>query len=103
MIKNRLLKCCKCDDPEGPFFGSNTDKTLLASFKEKCDYIIQHLYYFYMTIILLSLKKRDLPIGKMDRALIMMALQPNIVHKLSNYIRLELIRRQKWRLKDLIL
>ena len=90
MIKNRLLKCCKCDDPEGPFFGSNTDKTLLASFKvviKRDPTSVLFLYDDYLAF----LKRTDLPIGKMDRALILIFCEAR-QRELSNYIRLELIR-----------
>ena len=71
MIKDRLFKCCKCDDPEEPFFGSNTDKTLLNSFQE-CDKRDPTSVLFLYDGYLAFLEKRmDLPIGKMDRALIL--------------------------------
>ena len=93
MIKDRLLKCCKCDDPEEPFFGSNTDKTLLASFKE-CDKRDPTSVLFLYDGYLAFLEKRmDLPIGKMDRALILIFCEAR-QRELSNYIRLELIRRE---------
>jgi len=93
MIKGRLLKCLKCDDPEEPFFGKNTDKTLLNSFQECDKRDPTSVLFLYDGYIAFLEKRMNLPIGKMDRALILIFCEAR-QRELSNYIRLELVRRE---------
>ena len=93
MIKGRLLKCSKCDDPEEPFFGSNTDKTLLNSFQECDKRDPTSVLFLYDDYIAFLEKRMDLPIGKMDRAMVLIFCEAR-QRELSNYIRLELVRRE---------